>query len=272
MNDGGSPLPGTGAPTALRLRGVSYRYPDGTLGLSGVDIDIEAGELVCVLGPNGSGKSTLTRLLNGLLRGGGTIEVLGERLTDDTLRAVRARVGLLFSNPDDQLFSPTVLDDVAYGPLYQGLGPEEVLERARAALAAVGMRGYDNRAPHRLSLGEKKRIAIATVLSMRPDILVLDEPTSSLAPAARHDLIALLRELPQTQVVATHDLAMARDLATRVVVLAAGRVVGDGPPDVVLGDGELLREHGLEPALHGPVREPPRDASPRSRPGDARGL
>lgn len=252
MSRGPRPAPEPGAPPALRLSGLSYRYPDGTPGLSGVDLDVAEGEILGVLGPNGAGKSTLTRLLNGLLRGEGTIDVFGERLTDATVRSVRARVGLLFANPDDQLFSPTVLDDVAYAPLYQGLDAGEVRERARAALAAVGMAGHEQRAPHRLSLGERKRVAIATVLSMRPEILVLDEPTASLAPAARHDLINLMRRLPQTQVVATHDLSMARDLATRVVVLDRGRVAADGPAGELLGDLPLLRAHGLEPAAGGP--------------------
>ena len=240
---------------ALRLRGVRYDYPDGTPGLAGIDLDIARGELVAVLGPNGAGKSTLMRLFNGLIRGEGTIEVFGEPLTDDTVRSIRSRVGLLFSNPDDQLFSPTVLDDVAYGPLYQGLEADEVLARSRAALAEVGMEAYEDRTPHRLSVGEKKRVAIATVLSMRPDVLVLDEPTASLAPTARHELIDLLRELPQTQLIATHDLVMARDLATRVVVLSGGRVVGDGPTEAILGDSALLRAHGLERALHGRTSE-----------------
>ena len=249
-----SPGPGQepGAPPALRLSGLSYRYPDGTPGLAGVDLEVAAGEIVGVLGPNGAGKSTLTRLLNGLLRGEGTIEVFGERLTDATVRSVRARVGLLFANPDDQLFSPTVLDDVAYAPLYQGHDGDEVRERARAALAAVGMEGHEQRAPHRLSLGERKRVAIATVLSMRPELLVLDEPTASLAPAARHDLIELMRGLPQTQIVATHDLAMARELATRIVVLDGGSLVADGAAGEVLGDLRLLRAHGLEPGRGGP--------------------
>ena len=241
---------------ALRLRGLAYDHPDGTPGLRGVDLDIERGELVALLGPNGAGKSTLMRLLNGLIRGTGYIEVFGERLTDDSVRAIRSRLGLLFSNPDDQLFSPTVLDDVAYGPLHQGLDAEEALARSREALAQVGMEDFEQRTPHRLSLGEKKRVAIATVLSMRPDILVLDEPAASLAPAARHELVHLLRLLPQTQLIATHNLEMTRELATRVVVLAEGRVVGDGPTDTVLDDHDLLRTHGLAPALHDPPPAP----------------
>lgn len=250
MNAGGRIPPAGDGVAALRLRGVRYTYPDGTPGLRGVDLEVPAGELVALLGPNGAGKSTLMRLLNGLLRGDGTIEVFGQPLTDDTVRPIRSRIGLLFSNPDDQLFSPTVLDDVAYGPLHQGLDEGEVLARSREALAQVGMEAYEDRTPHRLSLGEKKRVAIATVLSMHPDILVLDEPTASLAPAARHELIELLRGLPQTQLIATHDLAMARELATRVVVLSGGEFVGDGPTEVILSDGAFLATHGLGPTLH----------------------
>ncbi len=229
----------------LALRGVRYVYPDGTPGLDGIDLEIAAGERVALLGPNGAGKSTLLLQLNGLLRGEGAIEVRGRLLEDSSLAAIRAQVGLLFSNPDDQLFSPTVLDDVSYGPLHQGLVENEVLRRAQAALAEVGMSGYEARTPHRLSLGEKKRIAIATVLSMRPAILALDEPTASLAPGARAELIALLRALPQTQLLATHDLGLARELATRALVLDGGHIVADGPTAEILGDPTLLHAHGL---------------------------
>ena len=234
------------SPPALRLRGVRYLYPDGMPGVDGVDLEIARGERVALIGPNGAGKSTLLLQLTGLLRGEGEVEVFGQPLGPGAAAAIRSRVGLLFSDPDDQLFSPTVIDDVAYGPLHQGLGDDEALARSRAALTAVGMTGYEARVPHRLSLGEKKRVAIAAVLSMRPALLALDEPTTSLAPAARAALIALLRELPQTQLIATHDLAMVRELAERAVVLEAGRVAADGPAGAILGDAALLRAHGLD--------------------------
>jgi energy-coupling factor transporter ATP-binding protein EcfA2 len=155
-------------------------------------------------------------------------------------------VGLVFEHPDDQLFSPTVLDDVAYGPLYMGLPKDEVLHRARWALEQVGMAGFEERMPHRLSLGQKKRVAIATVLSMRTPILALDEPTSSLAPSARRELIHLLRELPQTMIVSTHDIPMVRELFPRTVVMDEGRVVADGDTQIILSDVALLEAHGLE--------------------------
>ena len=232
---------------AIEIRDLRFTYQDGTEALTGLDLRIEPGEKVAILGPNGAGKSTLMMALMGIYRGSGTIRVLGEELTDDTRKSVRAKIGLLFSNPDDQLFSPTVLDDVAYGPLYMGLPADEVMQRSRDALAAVGMEAFEARAPHHLSLGQKKRIAIATVLSMGTPILALDEPSASLAPAARRELIELLDELPQTMLISTHDLSLVRDLLPRTVVLDGGRVVADGPSERLLVDGDLLSAHGLEP-------------------------
>lgn len=232
---------------ALEISDLHYTYQDGTEALTGLDLRIEPGEKVAILGPNGAGKSTMMMALMGIYRGSGTIRVLGEELTDDTRKSIRAKIGLLFSNPDDQLFSPTVLDDVAYGPLYMGLPADEVMRRSREALAAVGMQDFEARAPHHLSLGQKKRIAIATVLSMGTPILALDEPSASLAPAARRELIELLDELPQTMLISTHDLSLVRDLLPRTVVLDGGRVVADGPSEQLLVDGDLLSAHGLEP-------------------------
>ncbi|MFA7248289.1 MAG: ABC transporter ATP-binding protein [Dehalococcoidia bacterium] len=238
---------------ALDVRHLRYVYPDGTPGLQDVSLRVEPGERVALIGPNGAGKSTLALNLNGILRAqSGSVHVLGEPLTDATMRSIRARVGLLFSNPDDQLFSPTVLDDVAYGPLHMGLDRDEVLRRSREALAAVGMEGFEGRVPHRMSLGQKKRVAIATVLSMGAPILVLDEPTASLDPMSRRGLIDLLATLPLTLVVATHDLGMVADLLPRTVVLDDGRVMADRPSRDVLNDGALLRAHSLEPlSAHG---------------------
>lgn len=238
---------------AIDVEDLRYSYPDGTPGLRGVSFQVEAGERVALLGPNGAGKSTLLLNLNGILRAqSGTVRIDGVTLSPATERAIRSRIGLLFSNPDDQLFSPTVLEDVAYGPLHMGLERDEVLRRSREALAAVGMADFEDRMPHRLSLGQKKRIAVATVLSMGTPILALDEPTASLAPMARRDLINLLSALPQTIVVATHDLAMVADMLPRTIIIDEGQVVTDRPTVEVLNDAELLLAHGLEPlSAHG---------------------
>jgi cobalt/nickel transport system ATP-binding protein len=236
----------TATQTAVEIADLRFAYPDGVKALRGVTLTIGVGDKVALLGPNGAGKSTLLMHLNGILRGRGDVRILGRPLTDDNLRPIRAQVGLVFEHPDDQLFSPTVLDDVAYGPLYMGLPREQVLERARRALEQVGMAGYQQRMPHRLSLGEKKRVAIATVLSMDPAVLALDEPTSSLAPVARRELMHLLRELPQTMIVSTHDIPMVRDLFPRTIVMDEGRVVADDETRVILSDTALLEAHGLE--------------------------
>ncbi|MEX2446039.1 MAG: ABC transporter ATP-binding protein [Dehalococcoidia bacterium] len=248
---------GLDAPTtpvpALEVEALRYTYPDGTRSLDGVSLRVEQGQTVALIGPNGAGKSTFLLHLNGILRAAsGEVRVLGERLDDRSVGQIRAQVGLLFSNPDDQLFSPTVLEDVAYGPLHMGLPGDEVLRRAREALALVGMEDAEDRPPHRLSLGQKKRVAIATVLSMGPPVLVLDEPTASLDPRSRRELIDLLRGLSLTVLVATHDLAMVADLQCRTVVMAAGQLVADRPAAEVLTDSELLVAHDLEPlSAHG---------------------
>jgi len=239
--------------TALDLDALAFAYPDGTPSLRGLSLRVEPGEKVALIGPNGAGKSTLLLNLNGVLRAqSGAVRVFGETLSDRTVRTIRAQVGLLFSNPDDQLFSPTVMDDVAYGPLHMGLPREEVLARSNAALEAVGMQGFADRPPHRLSLGQKKRVAIATVLSMGTPILALDEPSANLDPLSRRELIALLARLPLTILVATHDLALVADLLPRSVLLDEGRVVADGATSDILNDAVLLGAHGLEPlSAHG---------------------
>ncbi len=229
------------------IENLVFRYPDGHAALQGVTLSVAAGEKIALVGPNGAGKSTLLLQLNGILTPqSGRIEICGLEVNPKNLARVRALVGLVFQLPDDQLFSPTVYDDVAFGPIYQGLTREEIDRRVEAALDAVHMRDYLKRTSYHLSVGEKKRIAIATVLSMQPEVLVLDEPTAGLDPRARRSLIELLRELPQTAIIATHDLAMVRELLPRTVVMDGGRVIADGPTAQILADEALLEAHGLE--------------------------
>ncbi|PKO22189.1 MAG: cobalt ABC transporter ATP-binding protein [Chloroflexi bacterium HGW-Chloroflexi-1] len=215
--------------------------------LRDVSLTIAPGEKVALVGPNGAGKSTLLLHLNGILRPAtGSVHVSSLAVQDKNLGRVRAAVGLVFQDPDDQLFSPTVFDDVAFGPLYQGLPETEVRTRVHAALTAIHMGDYAPRISHHLSMGEKKRIAIATVLAMNPEILVLDEPTAGLDPRARRGLINLLRELPQTMLVSTHDIRMVAELLPRTVVMDQGAVVADGLTAAILADAILLEAHGLE--------------------------
>ena len=226
---------------------VSFAYPDGRPALHDVSLSVAPGERVALVGPNGAGKSTLLLHFNGILQPqSGTVQVKGLEVRPDALGQVRAAVGLVFEDPNDQLFSPTVFEDVACGPLYQGLSDTAVRERVTQALAAVGMEAYASRAPYYLSAGEKRRIAIATVLSMEPEILVLDDPTAGLDPRGRRRLLSLLRALPQALIVATHDLRMVAELCTRVVILDGGTVVADGPVSEILHDAALLEAHGLE--------------------------
>jgi len=233
--------------TTIAIQNLSFAYPDGHPALHEVSLTLCRGDKVALVGPNGAGKSTLLIHLNGILpRQSGKIEVCGLDVTPQTVRRVRALVGLVFQSPDDQLFSPTVFDDVAFGPIYQGLPPDEVGQRVMEALNMVHMEEYAKRVSHHLSVGEKKRIAIASVLSMQPEVLILDEPTAGLDPRARRSLIELLRELPQTMIVATHDLPMVKELLPRTVIMDHGQIVSDGPTRDILNNDALLAEHGLE--------------------------
>ncbi len=230
----------------IEIENLSYRYPDGHAALRGVSLVISPREKVALVGPNGAGKSTLMLHLNGIFRGQGNVRVCGLDMSDGNLGKIRASVGLVFQDPDDQLFSPTVFEDVAFGPLYMGLPEAEVRRCVDTALAAVQMSGYRERVSHHLSVGEKKRIAIATVLSMQPEILVLDEPTAGLDPRARRGFIHLLRELPQTMLVSTHDMRLVAELFLRTVVMDGGQIVADDSTETVLNDAALLEAHGLE--------------------------
>jgi cobalt/nickel transport system ATP-binding protein len=230
----------------IEVEKLSYAYPDGHVALREASLTVAPGEKVALVGPNGAGKSTLMLHLNGILQGQGRVRVCGLDVSDHNLGKVRAAVGLVFQNPDDQLFSPTVFDDVAFGPIYQGLREAAVRERVEQALEAVHMRDYARRVSHHLSVGEKKRIAIATVLSMNPEILVLDEPSAGLDPRARRTLINQLRELPQTMLVSTHDLRLVHELFPRTVIMDDGCIVADGLTEQLLNDEVLLNAHGLE--------------------------
>jgi len=231
---------------SIEINSLSFSYPDGHQALTGVSLHIAPCEKVALVGPNGAGKSTVILHLNGILNGEGAVQVCGLPVDQKNMGRIRAMVGLVFQNPDDQLFSPTVYDDVAFGPLYQGLAAGEVGQRVEEALSAVGMSDYARRVSHHLSMGEKKRIAIATVLSMKPEVLVLDEPTAGLDPRSRRALINLLADLPLTMLVSTHDMLMVRDLFPRTVIMDEGCIVADGPTQELMSDTVLLEAHGLE--------------------------
>ncbi len=235
----------------LHAHDLVFTYPDGHQALRGVTMHVCRGEKVALVGPNGAGKSTLMLHLNGiLLPQRGRVWVDGLEVIPENLGRIRARVGLVFQNPDDQLFSPTVFEDVAFGPLHMGLPEAEIRTRVEEALAAVGLAGFEPRIPHHLSSGEKKRVAIATVLAMRPSILVLDEPTAGLDPRTRRGLLRLLCELPVTMLIATHDMRLAAALCSRTLIIDEGRIVADGPTATLLRDDALLEQHGLESPWH----------------------
>ena len=241
------PIKTTAAPPAVRLQGLTHRYPDGIEALRGVTLDVRAGERIALVGPNGAGKTTLLRHLNGLLQPThGRGWVAGLELVPANYAEIRRRVGFVFQDPDDQLFCPTCFEDVAFVPLHLGVTHAEIDECVAAALATVGLPDFARRVPQRLSAGEKRLVALATVLSYGPDLLVFDEPSAALDPQNRRRLIRLLTRLDSTQIVATHDLDLAWDLCDRAILLAGGTVRADGPTHTVLADQSLLEHHGLE--------------------------
>jgi cobalt/nickel transport system ATP-binding protein len=235
---------------AVELRDLRYRYRDGTEALRGISFALAPGECVALLGPNGSGKSTLLLHLNGILPekipAAGAIKISGEFISPRNLAAVRRAVGLVFQDPDDQLFCPTVGEDVAFGPRQLGFAADEVAWRVNRALTQVGLSGFEQRATHHLSHGEKRRACLAGVLACEPKILVLDEPTSDLDPRGRREFKALLREIPATKLIATHDLELAVELCARAIILDRGLVVADGKTSTLLADEPLMLAHGLE--------------------------
>jgi cobalt transport protein ATP-binding subunit len=235
---------------AIALDRLRYCYHDGTEALRGVSFDIAPGESVGLLGPNGSGKSTLLLHLNGILpekpTSDSAVRIAGQAITTENLDAIRRQVGLLFQDPDDQMFCSTVEEDVAFGPLQLGLRDRDLSARVEHSLAMVGLSGYGHRATHHLSHGEKRRVCLAGVLACEPSVLVLDEPTSDLDPRGRREFKTLLKNIPATKLIATHDLEWVVELCTRVIVLDRGAVVADGPTLEVLNDEPLMLAHGLE--------------------------
>jgi len=231
----------------LDVRGLGYAYPDGHQALFGVDLHVHEGERVALLGPNGAGKTTLVLHLNGILTpGAGTVAVSGLPVTKQHLQEVRRRVGVVFQDPDDQLFMGTVRDDVAFGPANHGVKGQALESRVHDALDQVGMGDFADRPPHHLSFGQRRRVAVATVLAMEPEILVLDEPSSNLDPASRRELADILRHLDVTVLMVTHDLPYALELCPRSVVLSDGMMVADGPTREILTDRALMAAHRLE--------------------------
>ena len=241
----------------IKVRDLHYRYPQGANALQGLSLDIAQGESVGLIGPNGAGKSTLLLHLNGILRGTqGSVEVLGMRVEEKNLIPIRKKIAIVFQEPDNQLFMPTVFDDVAFGPLNAGYSKENVRKKVGKALQEARMEGYEKRCPHHLSFGEKKRITLATVLSMEPEVLILDEPSSNLDPRARRHLIELLKRLRLTKIISGHDLELILQICPRVILLDEGKIVTNGNAREVLSNKALMESHGLEVPLslrYGPV-------------------
>lgn len=235
---------------SLLIKDLAFAYPDGNQALYGVNLTIERGERVALLGPNGAGKTTLVMHMNGIHPAQhGIVEVAGQRIdttNKDALRQIRSKVGIVFQDPDDQLFMPTVREDVAFGPYNMGLRDSELDQVVEDALSAVGMREYIDRPPHHLSFGQRRRVAVATVLAMRPEILVLDEPSSNLDPASRRELAEILRSLQITLLMVTHDLPYALALCERSVILSGGVIAADGQTSQILDDAALMKQHRLE--------------------------
>ncbi|MEO6603877.1 MAG: ABC transporter ATP-binding protein [Polyangiaceae bacterium] len=236
---------------ALEVSELAFQFPGGAPALRGISFSAEAGECLAIIGPNGAGKSTLLLHLNGILpehaseRSTGSVRVHGRLVTGGNSAWVRRQVGVLFQDPDDQLFCATVGEDVAYGPDQLGFDPKEVAERVEGALAQVGLAGFERRLPHQLSGGEKKRVCLAGLLAYEPSILALDEPSSALDPRGRRQFIDLLTKLPATRLIATHDLALVAELCPRALLVDRGAVIAIGPSKELLSDDALMMEHGM---------------------------
>ena len=235
---------------AIEIRDLRFDYPDGKVALRGVSFSVADGECVGLVGPNGSGKSTLLLHLNGLLpeslSKSPNVTIYGRALRQETAAEIRRDVGLLFQDPDDQLFCPTVYEDVAFGPQQFGLSEQQLKIAVTKALEVTSLVGHENRSPHHLSSGEKRRVCLAGVLACEPRVLALDEPTSNLDPRGKRNLIQTLKSIAATKIIATHDLEMVVELCSRTIVLDQGLIMADGPTRELLGDEQLMLAHGLE--------------------------
>ena len=235
---------------SLVIEDLAFAYPDGNQALFGVNLKVKRGERVALLGPNGAGKTTLILHLNGILNSGHGRVFVADKLVDtkdkDGLKQIRSKIGIVFQDPDDQLFMPTVGQDVAFGPYNMGARDSELDKIVNEALSLVGMLEYKDRPPHHLSFGQRRRVAVATVLAMKPEILVLDEPSSNLDPASRRELADILRSLEITMIMVTHDLPYAYELCERSLILSGGVIAADGKTKNILVDVELLKKHRLE--------------------------
>ena len=233
---------------AIEIENFTYRYPDGTPALSDISLNVEHGRKLALIGPNGAGKSTLLLAMAGFAKGTGKVLVDGLEVNSKNIKKIRTRLGCCLENPDDQLFMPTLFDDVAFGPLNMGLEPEQVKMRVAEALATVGLAKMADKAPHHLSAGQKRAAAIATILAMSPKIITLDEPDGSLDPRNRDNLMTLLRSLPQTLIIATCNMNFAAALADQAVLLDKGQIIADGEAKTIMSDAKLMAAHGLEVA------------------------
>lgn len=235
---------------SLEIKNLAFAYPDGNQALFGVNLTIQKGERVALLGPNGAGKTTLVLHLNGIHETQqGEVLIAGTKVDNEnkeTLKLIRSKVGIVFQDPDDQLFMPTVEEDVAFGPYNMGLRDDDLEKVVDESLNAVGMLEYKDRPPHHLSFGQRRRVAVATVLAMKPEILILDEPSSNLDPASRRELAEILEKLNITVLMVTHDLPYAYELCERSVILSKGKIVADDLTKNILGNQELLNNNRLE--------------------------
>ncbi|MCK5599961.1 ATP-binding cassette domain-containing protein [bacterium] len=233
----------------IEIKGLNYKYPNGAQALRDLNLSVREGSKIGLIGPNGAGKTTFLLHLNGIISLDPALTILGMPMNKKNVNSIRRQLGIVFQDPDDQLFSTTVFDDIAYGPLNMGLAKEEVIERTNKALSQVEMLKFSGHSPHHLSFGEKKRAAIATILSMEPEIMVLDEPSSNLDPKHRRQLIDILRSIDKTMIIASHDLEMIYELCDDTVLLNGGRIVTSGKTADILSNEELMLQNCLEVPL-----------------------